>query len=193
MKFNNKQGKIIALGLWIAAFSIMIIFWLFTYNFLFQVGDENVNQPLNDVVLDVGNKTNISTSMFAHLASLPGEYRNTNLYSDMYFIVFFGAFIITAMIVAAKARKEPPFSLFGTLTMGVMLYFLIVSYVETIRLWLIDNLIVGVLGIDLTQTLIINAYIQETVLINFTILLILIVINQMDFTFIKNSGGRVEA
>lgn len=191
--FKSKHGKIIALGLFIAVFSLMMIFWLFTYNFFFQIGDENVNAPLNVVVLDVGNQTNISAAMTTHLAALPGQYRNTNLYGDFYFIVFFGAFIITSFIVAAKSRKEPPFSLFGTLTMGIMLYFLVISYVETIRIWLIDNLIVGVLQLDLTETFIINAYLQDLVVINFTILLLLIVINQMDFSFVKNSGGRIEA
>ena len=189
---NNKQGKIIALGMFLTVFSLMVILWLFSYNFLFQVGDENLITPLNNFTLDTANQTNVSAQMITHLSGLPDEYRSTDLQSDLYFVIFFASFLITALIIAAKARKEPPLSLFGTLTMGIMLYFLVVSYIETVKDWLIENLIVGVLSIDISNTFIINAYIQDMILINYAILLILIIVNQMDFSFVKNSGGRIE-
>ena len=65
--------------------------------------------------------------------------------------------------------------LFGTLTIGLMLYFLALGYFETARSWLFDNLVVGVAQVDISDTILMAAYIDNIVLVNFTFVLVLII------------------
>ena len=63
-----------------------------------------------------------------------------------------------------KSQKETTMGLFGTLTIGLMLYFLALGYFETARSWLFDNLVVGVAQVDISDTILMAAYIDNIVL-----------------------------
>ena len=194
---QNKKGRILAIGMFLIAMTIVFTIWLFTFSFFFAVGDENVITPLVNITLAATNTggINISDEMRTHIGTLDEGYRETDLVPDFFFLVFMGSVYLTAIGIAIKSQKETTMGLFGTLTIGLMLYFLALSYFETARVWLFDNLVVGVAEVDITDTILMAAYIDNIVLVNFTFVLVLIILNQFDFFGARkrSSGGRVEA
>ncbi len=193
--FHNRKGQnqMLSIIMLILAFSIIFIIWFFYYNFLFSVGDEQVITPLNNITLNVANQTNVSAAMITHLESLPGKYRETDLLGDFYFIIFFGSFFLFTIISSLRAARNGAFSFFGTLFVGLIIFLLAAGYFITAVDWLFENLVVNVAQVDISETVLMEAYLNNIMIINFIWALFLIMLNQFKFKRIKKEEGRVEA
>lgn len=177
----------------ILGFSIIFIMWLFLYNFYFAIGDEELITPLNNITLGIANSSNVSAQMVAHLESLPQLYRDTDLLADFWFVIFFSSMFLFTVINSLKMAREGPYSLFGVLTIGMIVFLLAAGYFLTTVDWLFDNLVINVAQVDITETPLIEAYLNNIMIINFIWALLLIIINQFKFKLIKKEEGRIEA
>ena len=168
-------------------FSLASVIVFFLGIFIFQVGDELILTPIHNVTNSSGAVLGISsaiqTSMDADLTS----YRNLNIPYDLFFLFSFISMFAFTIISSYKSREQSYISFFGMITLGLMGFLLLTSFIVVIKDWLILNLITSVLAFDLNTTPIFNYYVNNMGFLNFLWAVILIIINKLPFTLNRDN------
>lgn len=190
MKF--KKAKLLSLTYLVAGFAILSVMGMFYSIFLFNVGADNIIGPLTNQTLISGNITGISSNMTAAIIGYEQSYLSNEPPWDVFFIMAFITFFGTSVIASFMSRKESGFGFFSTVTIGMVFFLLVFGFVEQATTWLFDNLIVGVLSFDLSETPFMNAYFANIQLWSFFWVVLIIASNQFDLDIFNREKGSVQ-
>jgi len=161
-------------------FSLFSIFAFFSALFIFQVGDELILTPIQNMSNNSG--INISVQMQTHINDSLAGYKNLNVPFDLYFLTSLILTFISSIWVSFKNREESFISFFGLITIGLLGFLFMAGIVNSIADWIVLNMITNFLGFDITSTPIFNWYITNLTFINFIWASILLLVNKLPFT-----------
>ena len=170
--------------LWgITAFSLGIIFFMFIYIFIYQMGDEYILTTLDNTSTTMIAGMGINTPMANYIHSLPDDYRNLNIPFDLIFLAFLIMAIGASVYATIRVKEEGWWSFFGLLTIGMMIVLLISSYVSLVKDWLILNLFDNFLEVSIETLPFFYWWVSHMGLFNFVWALALILLNKLNFTY----------
>lgn len=189
---KDNKGNIIGVTFMILSFMLVVTVYFFYSIFLYDVGGENIISPLTNITLQSGNLTNISANMTAAIIGYEQSYADNEPPWDLFFMSTFGLFFIISIALSLMSRKESAIGFFSALTIGMMLFLLLFGFIDQITTWLFDNLIIGVLEFDLTQTPFMNFYFNNIAVLNVIWAFLLVLVNQFDIDIIGRRKGSVQ-
>lgn len=169
-------------------FSFIATFIFFTNVFIFEIGDEYVLTPLDDLVTNVSPILGISAPMESHIHGLPEEYRALNIPYDLAFVISFIVVFFTSILTSYKAPEISWLSFFGKVTIGFMIFLFVTGFIITMKDWLVLNLIENVLGFELSTTPIFFYYLNNIGFINFMWFIVILLVNKLNLTNIRESN-----
>lgn len=176
---------------YVLGFSLIGILGFFFAVFIFQIGDEyiltNINNVANDSYINLG----VSTDMQTHIGDSLTAYRDLIIPYDLFFLFSWVAVFGMSLITAYKSREDSYMSFFGSITIGLIVFMFVLSFLVTIFDWIVLNLIQGVVSFDLTTTPIILFYIDNIGFISFIWASILIIINKLTFALIRGQDEDI--
>jgi len=172
---------------YVLSFSLIGILGFFFAVFIFQIGDEYILTELNDVANDSYSGLGISSQMQTHIDDSLTNYRNLILPYDLFFLFSWISVFGLSLITAYKSRETGYMSFFGAITISLMVFLFILSFLIVIVDWIVLNLIQGVVEFDLTTTPIILFYINNLAIISFLWASVLIIINKLNFSLVRGN------
>jgi len=170
---------------YILGFGLMGIMGFFFSVFIFQIGDEYILTNIQTVANDSYSNLGISSQIQTHIDDSLADYRALILPYDLFFLFSWIAVFGMSLITAYKSREDSYMSFFGSITVGLMVFLFVLSFLITIFDWIVLNLIQGVVNFDLTTTPIILFYIDNIGIISFIWASILIIVNKLTFSLIR--------
>jgi len=181
----------------IAAFSIIIFFFLFFTVGLKQIIGENLIQPTMNYTLNATSNM-INTETINTVNNMESMWNTDFMNFDLYFILIFLIFVIELFYSASKVSIDNIFSFFGIITVGNLLFLGILTFVGQIREWLILNLYTNLFDLSTVNTPIIDIFLKNANIISFILFLCCILIAALDWQQVKEkltgfgSSERVE-
>jgi len=172
---------------YVLSFSLIGILGFFFAVFIFQIGDEYILTELNDVANDSYSGLGISSQMQTHIDDSLTNYRNLILPYDLFFLFSWISVFGLSLITAYKSRETGYMSFFGAITISLMVFLFILSFLIIVVDWIVLNLIQGVVEFDLTTTPIILFYINNLAIISFLWASVLIIINKLNFSLVRGN------
>ena len=170
---------------YVLSFGLLGILGVFFAIFTFQIGDEYILTPINDIANDSYAQLGISEQIQTHIDDSLTNYRSLNLPYDLFFLFSWLGIFGLSLITAYKSREEGYMSFFGSITLGLMIFLFVLSFMVTIFDWIVLNLIQGVVSFDLTTTPIILFYVDNIEFISFIWAVILIIVNKLTFALVR--------
>lgn len=178
------MNKALSLIIW---FGFIAAFIFFVQVFIFEIGDEYMLTPLDDIVTNVSPQLGVSGAMEDHIHSLPVEYRALNMPYDLGFVISFIVVFLVSILSSYKAPEISWFSFFGKITMGFMIFLFMTGFIITLKDWLVLNLIENVLGFELSTTPIFFYYLNNIGFINMLWFVVILLVNKLNFTNVRET------
>lgn len=169
----------------ITSFSIGIIIVMFLGIFTYQLGDEQILTPLENISSQAAVSMNLSAPIQVALQDLPQSYRNLNIPFDLFMLIILINAFAGSIYVASQTKEMGWWNYFGAITFVLIIFLFISSYLAVIKDWLILNLFTGFLQVDLNTLPIFNWYITHLGIINFIWGVLLITANKLNFSYKK--------
>ena len=192
MKSDKKAGVVFGISYLVLAFMLLITTSFFYAIFLYQIGGDEIIDPTTNLTLEAGSNANISSEMNTAILGYQQSYRDNEPAWDVFFIVTFIIFFISSLIISMLSKKESALGFFSLVTIGMMIFLLVFTFIDQITTYLFDNLIVGMLEFDLSQTPFINFYYANIQLVSFFWVLLIFIVNQFDIDVLARQKGRVQ-
>ena len=165
---------------------------LFPTQYLFEAGKQYGIEPMVNSSLQYAQINNLSSTMKTVISDTETNYNNTVIPYDLIFITGVIFLFIANVVSSFKARKEGFLSFFGLVTIGNMMFFLILTILEDVRVWLFDNFIYSVFGNGVASTPLIDAFYNNFGVIAVIWIGLMLLINQFDSDLLERNRGRFE-
>lgn len=169
----------------ITTFSIGIIIVMFLGIMVYQIGDEQILTPLDNISGQTAIQMNLSAPIQASLHSLPTSYRSLNIPFDLIMLVILINTFAGSIYAASQTREMGWWNYFGAITFMLIIFLFISSYLAVVKDWLLLNLFVGFLNINLNTLPIFNWYVTHLGIINFIWGVLLITANKLNFSYTR--------
>ena len=177
-------------------FGIFSFFLLFNFSLLTEVGEDVAINITHNVTKTLGIDSGFSTEMLDHIDNAQTKYAavNSALPIDLFFLVLIMSTFILTVLTAIQSRKSGVISFFGFLTVGSMIFLFVLTFVEQVRDWLMDNFYYNIFDLSSIATPIADYYLNNSVVISFLWFIVLILINQFDggFSLGRADSGRFQ-
>lgn len=183
----NKKGqlsKFWGIISMIAVFGIIIFIFLFFSVGLKQIIGEELLKPLINSSLNA-TSTMLTNETINSINNVQTIWDGNWFNYDLFFIIIFLTFVIELFYTSSQIKIDNMFSFFGLLTIGQLLFLFVLSFIATIRDWLITNLYTNLFDLSLISTPIIDMFISKIDIISFILFLICILISALDWQQIK--------
>ena len=197
MNKKAQINKFWIIGTSIMLFGIVIFLFLFVSVGLKQIIGEELIAPVVTTSLNATSGM-ISAGTVATVNNIETTWNTNFINYDIFFLLIFLIFVVELFYTASKVSIDNMFSFFGLITVGNILFLFVLSFVETVRDWLITNLYVNLFDLSLVSTPIIDIFVTNIVIISFILFLTCILIAALDWRQVKekligfNSSERVE-
>jgi len=168
------------LFLMVAVFGVVAFSLLFTALYTWEVGKEGILEPVYNSSVIVGNQEGISAQMLASIDADKTSYENLEIPYDLYFIWLLLGALITTFTTAYLSSKESTISFYGYLTFGMMIFLGLVSIIDFLLGWLVDNLIYGLFSDAIFSAPLMFSFINNLGMWCFIWALGLLLVNQLD-------------
>jgi hypothetical protein len=155
--------------------------------FVYQMGDEQILTPLDNISGQAATQMNLSAPIVSALHDLPESYRNLNIPFDLFLLIILISAFTGSVYSAAQTQEMGWWNFFGAITFMLIIFLFISSYLAVVKDWLILNLFVGFLQIDLGTLPIFNWYVTHLGMINFIWGVILITLNKLNFSYNRDT------
>jgi len=189
----NKKCNIpylLAIGL-IIMFGFFVFLLLFNYSFFFETGRDLAINITHNVTTGIDG---ISQEMINHMDKSKDSYASQGelVPIDLFFLGMWITTFITTIIISISARKQGIMSFFGSLLFLSMIGLFIMTFIEQVRVWLFDNFYYNLFDLTSVSTPIANFYLNNSLIIGFFWIIIVISINQFDgkLTVGNSDSGR---
>jgi len=197
MNKKSQLDKFWLIGGLIMIFGVIIFMFLFFSVGLKQIIGEELIKPAINSSLNATSSmlTNSTINTINNIQTIwDGNWFNF----DLFFLFMFLVFIIELFYTAAQVKINNMFSFFGLITIGNMLFLFVLSFISTVRDWLMNNFYNNLFDLTLINTPITDIFISNISIISFILFLICILISTLDWQQVKekvtgfSSNERIE-
>jgi len=183
----NKKGqlnKFWAIGGLIAIFGILIFMFLFFSVGLKQIISEELMQPAINSSLNATSHM-LTAETIGQINNIQSTWDGDWFNFDLFFLFMFLVFVIELFYTASQVSIDNIFSFFGLITMGNMLFLFVLSFVSSVRDWLIENFYTNLFDLSMVSTPITDIFLYNIGIISFILFLICILIATLDWQQVK--------
>lgn len=183
---------------------IILIFGLLIFMFLFftvgfkQIFSENILAPTINSTLNAVNSTgkNFTTAQVNDINNFQTMWDIDWFNYDIFFLVWFIGIFTLSVYEAAQIKAPNFFSFSGLLTIGTMIFLLLLTIVGKVRDYLILNFYTNLFNTALVSTPLIDWFITNIQLISFIWFIILILVSLFDwgdlYKSVTDQGGQFQ-
>ncbi len=169
-------------------------FYLFIANFMFEVGDSYIMPTIENVSLQYAQQANLSNTTITLITEARANYTTSGqaVPYDLYF--FIGIFIVFMLNVSTSlgTRKYGYISFFGLTGIGIMFILALLTVLEQVRTWLMNNIFYAMFGTPTLSTPFIDWFNLHIGWVAFFWIIIMLIINQFDTDILNRNQGRFE-
>ena len=186
MKFLYKAiGSIVLIG-------FFGFIYLFVGNVMFDAGDAYILNYTTNATLAAADELNLSNATKTLITDQYISYQNTQFPADELFLSVILILYISHLTAAFKARKLGVYSFFGLFTIGLGLIMLFLTIFEQVRVWLFEQFITNLFGLQALSTPWIDAFFGNFLFIGFIWIVTILIANQLDVEILNRNVGRRE-
>ena len=171
--------------------SFVILMYLFAILFIKDIGRTEILDRIDNYTYQTEDMLGLSDEMKTHIHEFPDEYSALDVPIDLYFFAVIISTFIGSLISSYKAKEQNMFSFFGMITIGVMFLLFLTFFIDIINTWFIYNFIAGVMEINISDYMLLNFYITNLGIINLAWFVIIILVNKLNFTNVRESDELV--
>jgi len=148
-------------------------------------------EPVRDIGINILNSSgNVSNATVTRLNNVVLERENQVGVYDLLFLVFMISIFIESLIGAIKTKRMGWFSFFGFITVGNLIFGLIVYFAIQIRGWILNEIFYNVITESFTSTWF-DYFVNNTWWLLFVWYLLIIVLSFIDVsTILSKITGR---
>lgn len=185
----NKKGLSTFVSI-ILGFSLVAITFLFTILLVYETGQDYIISPTADIGKDILANTTVlpAAQGVDTITQLESDYNDLRIPYDLFFLLGFLTVFSSTMYSAWTSKREGIFSFFGYIFMGSVLLLLITSYLAQFNDWFQVNVVDTMFADSSVSMPLLTLYLGNMALIHFVWWILLVLINNLDKSFISRTG-----
>ena len=186
-----KKGSMFSVVLIIVSVTILLLLLLFSIIGFHQIGGEYIIDSFMDASDTMADSGQLPAASNTTSYAIKATYDEIKWPFDLYFLAFFILGFMTTIFSAYKTRKMGYMSFFGMLTIGSMVFLVVISFLDQFSTWFLQDFFYKVFDAPALATPIMNYYFAHLGIISIIWFVVLLLVNQIDIKF--NMGeGRVQ-
>lgn len=176
------------------ALPFLVMFGMFGIIGLHQIGEQYIIEDISNTTQTIANDLNLSPVYAAKIAETEQNFKNVVLPYDLFFIMISIFAFGSAAVIAYKAEPLPKYNFLGVITIGLLIFMVIVFFINQFASYWINNFFYLIFD-DFTQSTPyldwFFANLSMILIIGFIVLLLLLQIKGKISNFINsdNSDG----
>ena len=162
----------------IFAIPIIALMGFFGVIGLYEIGSEFVIDDIHNITKDIAQDQNVSSGFITNMDNYKNNYDTIDFnFDEILFSLIFVAFI-SSLFVAIKSDPLPTFNFFSYVTVGLMFMLLLMSFVDQVTTWFINDFMDFILDDTTITTPFMDWYFENISFIHMIWFALLLLLNQ---------------